>query len=231
MKCDTCPTRIEGVFCSLPPDRLQDLDRCKKDNIVKKGQVLFDEGTPAQGVYCVFEGQLKLFKTGDQGRPQIIGIAKEGALVGHRAVLLDKPHSFTAEALVDSRICFVDKPTFSRMVIANSGVAQSLLKRLAQDLDAAENRLLDQVEKPVPVRLARLLLTLKSLYGRPVKKGTEITIHLTREEMAEMIGTTQETTIRLLSGFKKNGWVRLDHKSITLVDTAGLEDVASSQHA
>lgn len=220
--CESCPTRLEGVFNRLSRDRVRELDQCKADNLFRRGQVLFYEGNPALGVYCVYEGQLKLYKSGSQGRPQIIGIAKAGALVGHRAVLTEKPHSFSAEALGDARVCFVERRTFLSMLAANPVVAESLLKRLATDLDAVEDRLMDFVEKPVLVRLARLLLTLKDIYGKPSPKGTEISLLLTREEIAEMIGTTQETTIRLLSQFKKLGLVRLDKKSITLLDPAGL---------
>ena len=216
--CESCPTRLEGVFSPLTQDRLRVLDRCKTDNQYRKGQIVFYEGHPALGVYCVYEGQLKLSKSGSQGRPQIIGIAKEGALVGHRAVLTDKPHSFSAEVLGDTRVCFVDRKTFLAMMVENPSVAEALLRRMAAELDEAEDRLMDIVEKPVIVRLARLLLSLGNAYGRPAPKGTRIALALTREEMAEMIGTTQETTIRLLSQFRKLGLVRLDNKSITLLD-------------
>ncbi len=226
--CESCPTRLEGVFCRLTRERLRELDQCKADNRYKKGQVLFDEGNPALGVYCVYSGQVKLCKSGTQGRPQIIGIAKAGSLMGHRAILTDKPHSFTAEALADSHICFVERRAFLSLLAANPLLAQALLKQLAQDLDDAEERLMDLVEKPVPVRLARLLLMLKNVFGRPSPKGTQISLTLTREEMAEMIGTTQETTIRTLSQFKKKGLVRLDHKSITLLDPDGLQSLAAA---
>lgn len=221
--CESCPTRLEGVFSRLTRDRLRTLDRCKTDNCYRKGQVIFYEGHPALGVYCVYEGQLKLSKSGSQGRPQIIGIAKEGALVGHRAVLTDKPHSFSAEVLGDTRICFVDRKTFLSMMVENPLVAEALLKRMALELDEVEDRLIDMVEKPVLVRLARLLLSLGNTYGRPAPKGTRIALSLTREEMAEMIGTTQETTIRLLSQFRKWDLVRLDNKSITLLDPEKLK--------
>ncbi len=91
--CESCPTRIAGVFARLSRERLRALDRCKADNLYHKGQIIFQEGTPALGVHCVYEGQLKLYKSGTQGRPQIIGLAKPGTMVGHRAVLTDKvPH-------------------------------------------------------------------------------------------------------------------------------------------
>lgn len=216
--CESCPTRLEGVFSPLSREKLRALDRCKANNLYHKGEVVFQEGTLPLGVYCVYEGQLKMYKAGSTGRPQIIGIAKPGTLMGHRALLANKPHSFTAESLGEARVCFVDKKTFSSLLSENSSVTESLLRKMALDLDLVEDRLIDIVEKPVPVRLARLLLSLGDTYGRPTQKGTRIALPLTREEMAEMIGTTQETTIRLLSLFRKKGLVRLDNKSITLLE-------------
>lgn len=216
--CESCPTRLEGVFAPLNREKLRALDRCKADNLYRKGQVVFQEGTPALGVYCVYEGQLKMFKAGSQGRPQIIGIAKSGTLMGHRALLTKKNHSFSAESLGEARVCFVEQKTFLSLLSENPAVAESLLRKMALDLDSVEDRLIDVVEKPVPVRLARLLLSLRDTYGRPSPKGIRISLSLTREEMAEMIGTTQETTIRLLSLFRKKGVVRLDKKSITLLN-------------
>ena len=227
--CEFCPTRLEGVFAPLSREKLRALDRCKADNLYRKGQVIFQEGTPALGVYCVYEGQLKMFKAGSQGRPQIIGIAKPGTLMGHRALLTQKNHSFTAESLGEARVCFVEKKIFLSLLSENPAVAESLLRKMAVDLDSAEDRLIDVVEKPVPVRLARLLLSLRDAYGRPSQKGTRIALSLTREEMAEMIGTTQETTIRLLSLFRKKGLVRLDKKSITLSDPEKLEQLVDGR--
>lgn len=226
--CESCPTRLAGVFARLSRDRLRALDRCKADNLYHKGQIIFQEGTPALGVHCVYEGQLKLYKSGTQGRPQIIGLAKPGTMVGHRAVLTDKAHTFTAESLGEARVCFVDRSAFRALIADNASIAESLLKKMAQDLDEAEDRLIDVVEQPVPVRLARLLMSLKDGYGQPTAQGLRISLSLTREEMAEMIGTTQETTIRLLSQFRKKGLIRLDDKSITLLDLPQLAQIVSS---
>ena len=128
-------------------EKLRALDRCKADNLYRKGQVVFQEGTPPLGVYCVYEGQLKMFKAGSQGRSQIIGIAKSGTLMGHRALLTKKPHSFTAESLGEARVCFVEQKIFLTLLSENPAVAESLLRKMAVDLDLVEDRLIDIVEK------------------------------------------------------------------------------------
>lgn len=202
------------------------MDAAQSENVFKKGQILFYEGNPAVGVYCVAAGQVKLYKTSASGRPQILGVVGASTLMGHRALLTDRPHSMTAEALVDSRVCFFERKFFTDLLTQEPSVAREVLKRLSQDLDAVEDRLLDVVEKPVPVRLARLLLMLKEVHGKPTPKGVALALPLTREEMAEMIGTTQETTIRLLSQFRQKGYLKIDKKSLVLTNLPALLRVA-----
>lgn len=226
LRCSHCTQRGSGVFCALNTDAVKKLDGAQTENLFKKGQILFYEGNPAVGVYCVASGEVKLSKTGAGGRPQILGIVGPGTLMGHRSLLTNQPHTVTAEALVDSRVCFFEKKFFLDLLNQEPSVSIEVLKKLSQDLDAVEDRLLDLVEKPVPVRLARLLLMLKEVHGRPSPKGVVLTLGLTREEMAEMIGTTQETTIRLLSRFKQKGYLRLDKRTIVLADIPGLLKVA-----
>lgn len=226
IRCSHCANRGAGVFCALDAVAVKKLDSAQTENLFKKGQVLFYEGNPAIGVYCVSSGEVKLSKMGAGGRPQILGIVGPGTLMGHRSLLINKPHGMTAEALVDCRVCFFEKKFFLDLLNHEPSVSFEVLKKLSQDLDAVEDRLLDMVEKPVPVRLARLLLMLKEVHGRPGPKGVVLTLGLTREEIAEMIGTTQETTIRLLSQFKRKGILRLDKRSIVLVDIPALLNIA-----
>jgi CRP-like cAMP-binding protein len=185
----------------------------QSENLYKKGQTIFYEGNPALGVYCVATGNIKLYKTSAQGRPQILGIVGAGTILGHRSLLTNRPHGLTAEALEDSRVCFFERGFFLNLLKREASVANEVIKRLSQDLDAVEDRLMDLVEKPVPARLARLLLMLKEVHGQSVPQGVALRLLLTREEMAEMIGTTQETTIRLLSRFREQKFIRLDKKN------------------
>ncbi|HND64193.1 MAG TPA: cyclic nucleotide-binding domain-containing protein, partial [Elusimicrobiota bacterium] len=89
------------MFCALNADAVKKLDGAQTENLFKKGQILFYEGNPAVGVYCVSAGEVKLSKTGAGGRPQILGIVGPGTLMGHRSLLTNQPHTMTAEALVD----------------------------------------------------------------------------------------------------------------------------------
>lgn len=222
LRCSQCSHREDSIFCALSREAVDSVSTVQSENLYKKGQTIFYEGNPALGVYCVSTGNIKLYKTSAQGRPQILGIVGPGTLLGHRSLLTGRPHSLTAEALEDSRVCFFERSFFLNLVHRETTVANEMLKRLSQDLDAAEDRLMDLVEKPVPARLARLILMLKEVHGRPTPQGIALQLRLTREEMAEMIGSTQETTIRLLGRFKEKKLLRFDKKTLIIINLDGL---------
>ncbi len=124
--------------------------------------------------------------------------------------------------LEDATICFLDKQTVLSMLRRHAGIALRILKTLGRDLRVAEQRTLDLIRKPVADRVAALLLDLQRAFGEPAPRGIRLCIALTREEMAEMIGTTSETLIRTLSEFRARGLIDLAPHRITIRDPAGL---------
>jgi CRP-like cAMP-binding protein len=211
-----------GLFCQLSEQDQETCNKHKTTNLYKAGQILFYEGNRAFGIYCVFSGKIKLYKTGFNGRLQIVRLAGTGDLLGYRSLLADEPYAATAEAMEDAMVCFVDRGTFFEMMRQNGKLAMEMMKKLCRELRSAEDHVLDVAQKSTRERLASLLLTLKETYGKPCSDGTEIGISLSREEMAEMIGTTQETVIRLLSDFKEKGVLMIDGRHIIIPDTKPL---------
>src|SRR3989338_5009082 len=90
--CQTCNSRLLGVLCDLNGQGVQECNEHKTANIYKKGQVIFYEGNQAFGLYCVFSGRVKLYKTGTDGRLQIVRIAGAGDLLGYRSLFSDEPY-------------------------------------------------------------------------------------------------------------------------------------------
>jgi CRP/FNR family transcriptional regulator len=174
------------------------------------------------GVYCVHSGRLKLTKSGAGGRRQILALPGPGDLLGTPAVIADRSHDVTAEVLEESRVCFIEKRPFTERLDAHPPLFRDVVRRLIQGMEGLENRLVDQVDKPVHARLARLLRGLGESLGRAGPKGLHLDLPLSREELSEMIGTTPETTIRLLGEFRKRKLVRLEGRGIVLLDLAGL---------
>lgn len=217
-ECTDCDSRLLGVFCNLDGAALEEFNSHKTDNFYKKGQVIFYEDNDAFGLYCVYSGKIKLYKTGIDGRQQIVRIASNGDLLGYRSLFSDEPYSATAEVLEDAHICCIDKNAFFPVLAKYPELSLNIIKKLAMELRHAEDLATSMAQKSVRERMAELLLILKETYGRETKKGIQIDLRLSREEMAEMIGVTQETAIRLLSEFKQDGLIEVKERDITILD-------------
>ncbi|HSA60292.1 MAG TPA: Crp/Fnr family transcriptional regulator [bacterium] len=227
LDCATCGSRVLGVLCSLDKAGLEECSEHKTTNQYKKGQVIFYEGNQSYGLYCIFAGRVKLYKTGVDGRQQIVRIAGPGDLLGYRSLFAEEPYAATAEVLEDATICCVDRNAFFPLLSKNPQLSLNIIRKLARELRDAEDLATSIAHRSVRERMAELLLMLKETYGKPVKSGVRIDLQLSREEMADMIGVTQETAIRLLSEFKKDGLIDVKERDITVLDAKGLVETAN----
>ncbi|MBI4125796.1 MAG: Crp/Fnr family transcriptional regulator [Deltaproteobacteria bacterium] len=228
MHCQTCQSRGRSVFCDLSEAHLKELDQAKTTNHYKPRQVVFYEGNDPYGLYCIASGKIKIYKCDAQGHQQIVRLAGPGDLMGYRCLLADEPYSATAETIEEADICFVDKKTFFHVLDTHPATALHVLSVLASDLGRAENKMVDLVHKNIRERLAELLLVFQTKYGQKAKNGgVRLNITLTREELAELIGTTQESVIRLMSEFKQDGLIHVEGRTITLLDLKKLTETAN----
>lgn len=215
------------MFCDLSDTHLEEMDRAKTTNRYLPHQVVFYEGNQPLGVYCVSAGKIKIYKSDQEGHQQIVRLAGAGDLLGYRSMLAGAPYSATAETLEEAEICFMDRKTFLDLLKTHPATAVHLMTALAQDLGTAEQKLMDMAHKNVRERLAELLLVFHKNYGEKTTNGSRLKISLTREEIAELIGTTQESVIRLLSEFKQDGLIAVEGRNITLLDLGKITETAN----
>jgi CRP-like cAMP-binding protein len=227
LDCTACKSRLLGVLCKLDKPGLEECNEHKSTNLYPKGQVIFYEGNQAYGLYCIFAGRVKLYKVGVDGRQQIVRIAGPGDLLGYRSLFAGEPYAATAETIEDATICCIDRNAFFPLLSKNPELSLSIIKKLARELREAEDLATSIAHRSVRERMAELLLMLKQTYGKPEKAGVKIDLQLSREEMAEMIGVTQETAIRLLSDFRKEGLIEVKDRDITVLDSKRLVDTAN----
>ena len=229
VSCQSCSQRFNSVFCKAKEEYINLINDQKVCNTYKKGQVLFNEGAYPFGVYCINEGKIKLSHQGDDGKEQIIRLLKAGDVLGYRALLSGDRYSASAVALEDTQICFIPKELFVNMLKLDPGLAFEMMKLLSDELHKAEIKLTHLAQKPIRERLAETLLFIKETYGFE-EDGITLNVCLSREEIANLVGTATESAIRLLSEFKKDGMVELDGKKIKilsqkqLIKTANLQD-------
>ncbi len=215
IRCSQC-ARFEGSsFSTLEEGELEELSAVKGCGIFRKSQVILHENARANGVYCIHTGKVKLYRTGSEGREQIIRFGKEGDLIGYRSVLSGEPISVSVQALTDVHACFIPKENFFNFIKVNPKFSLEMMRQACHELGEAGKIITTLAQKSVRERLAEVLMILKDTFGE--NEEGEIDVALTREEIASMVGTVTETAIRLLSDFKESQLVELKGKKIKIL--------------
>ncbi len=227
MECTICPASPTSIFSSLSENKLKQLEPLQTTNAYKKKQIIFYEGNPSLGVYCISEGKVKLYKTTEEGKQRILKISTQGALIGYASLFSGQNEQYTAEVIEDARICFLEKNGFLGFLRKNSDLVMTILNRLSVETIKSHEQLIDQTFKSVRRRLAEMLLNLEGSFGQKEKRGVRLELTLTRDELSQAIGATMETTVRLLSEFKQEGLITEDDHEIIILKSAELAALAS----
>ena len=223
-KCEQCIVRQFNSLKHLTKDELVRMSSCKTAKTIQKGEVLFSEGEHINGVFCIKDGVCKVSKMSENGRSQIVNLIKRGDLIGERSLISEEVSNLTAVALNDMEVCFIPKEEIVKDLSKNPDFTMSVLKDMAQSLKIADDLILDMAQKTVKQRLAETLLHLENKF-KTDNEGA-INIPLSREDIANIIGTATESAIRLLSGLKKEKVINFKGKSIEILNEHALEKIA-----
>ncbi len=218
-QCQFCRISDKTVWATLGDEAMADLSDHRVASRYQKGDVIFHEGSPCTGLYNVCSGKVKLVRTGRVGRQTIVRIVGQGATLAETDLFRkDGRYGATAQAMEEVVLCFLSKPVLVEYLDANPSMTMSLVERLSEALHKMELRVESLATKDARLRLAEFLVELAEDEGEPVDDGIRIRLRLTREEIAEVIGATLETTIRLMSGFKKEAIVTDQEGHIVILD-------------
>jgi CRP/FNR family transcriptional regulator len=219
ISCATCGARKSSLFGSFCDHEVSSADAVKVCSYYKKNQPLFIEGSFPRGVYCLNQGKVKVFARGDEGKEQIIHIAKEGDIIGFRAMFSGDPYRVSASTLEECNICFIAKEEFLDMIDKNTSLRNGIIKELSKELGDQALFITNMAQKSVRERLAFAMLLLGDIYG-------DEPINLTREDMANFVGTATETLIRLLKDFKEEGVIEIHTRKLEIVDKERLVKIS-----
>jgi CRP-like cAMP-binding protein len=217
---DGCLVRANSIFKHLTPDELEKVTFDKSSEHYKRGSIIYREGSRINGCYCIQKGIIKVFKTGIDGKEQIIRFARPGDIIGFRSVLSNELACTTAEVLDESSLCYIPAETLVFLVKHNGNFSMELMQLTCKELGEANAYITDIAQKTVRERLAEILIHLKNDFG--LDENNILQISLTREELANIVGTATESVIRLLSEFKQDQLIELNGRKIRIRDEAGL---------
>ncbi len=200
--CLTCGLRDDSIFCGLPDSVSHAFEKIKYTTGYPTDAVLFVEGQSPRGVFVLCQGRVKLSFSSTEGRTLIFKVAEPVEILGLGATLSGKPYDLTAETIGPCQITFVKREDFLRFLKAHNEACFRVTEQLSRKYNNAchEMRSLG-LSHSAGEKLARLLLEWSSRNG---EHSGQVDLHLTHEEMAQMIGTTRETVSRLLADFKNH---------------------------
>ena len=213
------------VFDKLTPEQQYQVLYKSYGKDYKKGNNLFREDTRISGAYLIHKGIVKLFKTGIDGKEQIVRFAQKGDLIGYRSILSEEMACSTAQAVSDVEASMIPESLLKDLIHQNSKFSMALMRTACHELGAANQYILDIAQKTVRERLAEVLLLLKEEFG--CDDSGNLNIVLTREELANLIGTATESVIRLLSEFKNESIIALNGKNIKILESSALRKRAN----
>jgi CRP/FNR family transcriptional regulator len=215
--CLYCKARNGSVFNELSEHEIEKLDSLKHCAVYNKGDVVFKEDTYPRGLFCVNRGKIKLTKIRPDGRDQILHLAKAGSVMGYDAVLNHDKYSCTATALETSSLCVIPSEALLDLFEKSPRFALKMVQLFAQELKNAERTIVDISQKTAKERLAQGILLLIDCYGYEPDKET-LSIAITRDELAAVIGTARETATRLLMEFKDDKVLELTGRRIKVLN-------------
>ncbi|MBF0597030.1 Crp/Fnr family transcriptional regulator [Faecalibacter rhinopitheci] len=203
-------------FDNFTKEELIEFEQEKKVLTLKKGDEIIQEGATPKGIYCLVKGTAKLFKIGFNGKEQILRFANAGDIIGYRSILSQEVFGASSTAMTPIEIYYIPEKFFLRLLEHNPKLAFDILQRIAKDLGEYARTITYLAQKTVRERLAEVLLLLEGKLG--TDKDDFINISLTREEMANLIGTATESAIRLISEFKTDGLIEVEGRKIKILD-------------
>ncbi len=222
-KCEQCIIKQFNSLKALTRDELMRISACKTSKTIKKGDVIFEEGESLNGIFCIKDGVCKLTKLSANGKDQIIKLVEKGQILGQRSLISDERTNLRATAINDMELCFIPKSEIMNDLQKNNNFTMDMLKDMADDLKEADDIIVNMAQKSVRQRLAEALLDINDNFGTN-PDGT-LSVLLSREDFASIVGTATESAIRVLSQFKKEGLISTKGKHIKIEDIEGLKRI------
>jgi CRP-like cAMP-binding protein len=208
--------KLFGFFKSLTANEHEHIDDNSSILKIAKGEVVFFEDELLKQLFCITEGACKFSLIDDNGKEHITKLLGKGDIMGRRSVITNKGSLVTATALNNTTLYVIDKKPIIQSMQKNNAFCQDVLKSFIKDMeDETEKILYFQNRNTLKVRLAGLLLYLHDKFG--VEKEGWISVPLKRKDIANILGTTSEYVISLLTSFKEKKQLILKREKIGIV--------------
>ncbi len=219
--------RVTPIFSRLAPADRTAIAAVARVQEFARGDTIFEQDSPSDAFYAIASGRVKIFKMMPSGKDVILEVFGPGDPLGAVAAYMDRPFPASASALEDTVCVIIPRAAFFRLLETQPSLVRGLLLGLTTRLVELTNRLAELTGGRIEPRFARLFVKLASQMGRPKRGGTYIPLALSRQELADLTGTTIETCIRIMSRWNKDSVVRTDKDGFVVLDRGELERLAT----
>lgn len=223
--CLTCKTRGCSLLNNCSDPVLKEISAKKIFRQVKQGEIIFTEGKEAIQIAFVKSGVIKMEVNGKNNRPLITRLAMEGDILGHRTLENFNRYPVSAVAVENSQLCLLRADHFHSLLERCADFRKEIIKAYLQELKEIETRTMHLVQKNVREKIAYILLYIAGIYKYNTQ-ATGIHIHLTRQDMADLTGTTKEQVSKILTDFKNEKLINYRAKRFKFFDLEKLRAIA-----
>lgn len=218
--------KSQSILANLPEEDFARLTAHQSEQAYSKGEIIFREGSYPTGIFYIKKGKVKKYKVVESGE-QIIYVANTGDLIGYHAILSEERFPDSAAVLEDSLIVFMPREDFVYALQQSPVLSGRLLKTLSHEFTVLANGLTLFAQRTVRERLALQLIVLREKYKMNFQPGMPVEIDLSREDLANLVGTARENIIRILSEFKGEGILTTTGRKIVVHDVKKLIEIAN----
>jgi len=213
-----------SIFSELESEFLEKIYKISRVRKYEKGRIIFMEGEPGEAFFYIKSGLVKISKLSRDGREHILHVLNEGHVFAEVTLFSNTEYPATAEVLEDAEIGIIKNEDLEKVIKENPDLSLQMIKYLNKRLVEAHMKIRNLALYDTYERTAQALVKLAEDYGKKSSKGVNLDINISRQELANIVGTTRETVIRALTAFKKEHLIGIEKNTITIIDLESLKE-------
>jgi CRP/FNR family transcriptional regulator, cyclic AMP receptor protein len=207
-----------GIFQGVDPSAVQDLRTALEPVNFPRAHVIFAEGELGDRLYIILSGKVKIGRKSPDGRENLLAVFGPSDMFGELSIFDPGPRTSTATTVTEVEAVTMDRIALREWITKRPEIAEQLLRVIARRLRRTNNMLADLIFTDVPGRVAKALLQLAHDFGTHEGGMLRVTHDLTQEEIAQLVGASRETVNKALADFAHRGWLRLEGKSVLILE-------------
>jgi CRP/FNR family cyclic AMP-dependent transcriptional regulator len=212
------PLATAGIFQGVDPSAVEALRAALEPVSFPRAHVIFAESEPGERLYIILSGKVKIGRKSADGRENLLAVFGPSDMFGELSIFDPGPRTSTATTVTEVSAVTMDRAALREWIAKRPEIAEQLLRVIARRLRRTNNMLADLIFTDVPGRVAKALLQLAHDFGTQEAGMLRVTHDLTQEEIAQYVGASRETVNKALADFAHRGWLRLEGKSVLILE-------------